>query len=454
MKLLRKWLKWARWALTQGLRGPSRATPATEADPGSPMIGNDGEWRRDRRTMRLLIQCIFRQAKLDAEDEALVDYLWERREGLDTYEDVLAALSFYAMTPFLSSVRRKNLLRAVNECRVAAKEVRNAYDGSKKPNRRAVYWPDSTPGTRDQRDLYDDAELPFAVETKFINEKTPIGSAGSCFAIEIREMLIRSGYNYVETEPNVQASARWGVLFNIPSIRQLAERAFEVKQTPALLTGTKKLRKEGDGDPKLYDPFREIGEVSFEQYQADYARHIAAAREAFLKCDVFIFTLGMVEVWRLKSDGSVFSRFTWGISPAMLEKHVVTYEENCADLQAALAILKHHNPRLKVLLSVSPVPLHATFQADRQHVIPATCYAKSVLRAVAEKVSVENDFVHYFPAYEAVMYNTPSPFIPDNRHVHPRAVRKVGLLFQKMFVENGARPLDLPSPDSAPSGAD
>ena len=442
-----KLLKWIRWSLAQGMRSKAKAAEQ-KLDPARPVIGNDGEWKYDRRSLQLLVKCIFRQEQLDRDDEELVEYLWKGKDGLDTYQDVLAALSFYALTPFLSSVRRKKILRAINECRVAAKEVKDAYDGKKKPNWRAVFWADSGAEASPRRDLYDDEEIPFALETKFINEKTPIGSAGSCFAIEIRKMLIGSGYNYVETEPNIQASARWGVLFNIPSIRQLVERAFEIKQTPPLLTGTKKLRKEGDTDPRLFDPFREIGEVSIEEYARDYARHIQAAREAFLKCEVFILTLGMVEVWRLKSDGSVFSRFTWGISPAMLEKHVVSYEENCADLQAAVDILKSHNPKIKILLSVSPVPLHATFQADRQHVIAATCYAKSVLRAVAETISVRNDFVHYFPAYEVVMYNTPNPFIDDNRHVSPRAVRKVGLLFQKMFVEKGSKPLQLPSPDA------
>jgi hypothetical protein len=52
------------------------------------------------------------------------------------------------------------------------------------------------------------------------------------------------------------------------------------------------------------------------------------------------------------------------------------------------------------LLTVSPVPLTASASAD--HVVAATTYSKSVLRAVAGEVRKAWDDVDYFPSYELI----------------------------------------------------
>jgi hypothetical protein len=58
------------------------------------------------------------------------------------------------------------------------------------------------------------------------------------------------------------------------------------------------------------------------------------------------------------------------------------------------------NRSVKFLLTVSPVPLTAT--ASDQHVLVATTYSKSVLRAVAGKLAMEFDNVDYFPSFDLI----------------------------------------------------
>ena len=58
------------------------------------------------------------------------------------------------------------------------------------------------------------------------------------------------------------------------------------------------------------------------------------------------------------------------------------------------------NPRVKVILTVSPVPLVAT--AEEAHVLVATTLSKSVLRVAAEVVSARGRDVAYFPSYEII----------------------------------------------------
>jgi GSCFA family len=56
------------------------------------------------------------------------------------------------------------------------------------------------------------------------------------------------------------------------------------------------------------------------------------------------------------------------------------------------------NPELKFLLTVSPVPLTAT--ASDKHVLVATTYSKSVLRAVAGTLAEGFENVDYFPSFD------------------------------------------------------
>ena len=92
------------------------------------------------------------------------------------------------------------------------------------------------------------------------------------------------------------------------------------------------------------------------------------------------------------------------------------------------------NPKLKILLTVSPVPLTAT--ATDQHVMVATMQSKSILRAVAGALAGDDPDVDYFPSYEIVS----SPpfrgvfFEPNQRNVTESGVNFV----MQTFFDNQA----------------
>jgi len=62
--------------------------------------------------------------------------------------------------------------------------------------------------------------------------------------------------------------------------------------------------------------------------------------------------------------------------------------------------LRAVNPRAKLILTVSPVPLAAS--ASGNHVLPATIYSKSALRAAAQEAAEDLENVFYFPSYEII----------------------------------------------------
>ena len=70
-------------------------------------------------------------------------------------------------------------------------------------------------------------------------------------------------------------------------------------------------------------------------------------------------------------------------------------------MEAFLARARALNPRLEVLLTVSPVSLMAT--ATPRQVSVATVYSKSVLRAVAGELCDAHDFIDYFPSYDMIV---------------------------------------------------
>ncbi len=99
------------------------------------------------------------------------------------------------------------------------------------------------------------------------------------------------------------------------------------------------------------------------------------------------------------------------------------------DLRAVIAVLRMVRADLRVILTVSPVPLTAT--ATGGHVLSATTYSKSVLRAVAGELAATDPLVDYFPSYEIV---AGLPFGPANyqknlRNVSDAAVARVMDLF-------------------------
>lgn len=67
-------------------------------------------------------------------------------------------------------------------------------------------------------------------------------------------------------------------------------------------------------------------------------------------------------------------------------------------------MLEPINPRIRCIVTVSPVPLTAT--AAGKHVEVATAHFKAVLRAAAGEIADAHANVDYFPSYEIITSQT------------------------------------------------
>lgn len=271
-----------------------------------------------------------------------------------------------------------------------------------------------------------------------------VATAGSCFAQHISRTLSASGFNYFVAEaaeglaPEEATarnfgvfSCRYGNLYTARQLLQLFERAH------GRLNPREQVWQRADG--RFVDPFRPQiepdGHASADEVLAAQATHLAAVRRMFAELDVFVFTLGLTEAWRSVEDGMVYP-LAPGVaggsySPQRHEFVNFTAAEVVADMLLLIDGLRQVNPRARVLLTVSPVPLMATYEP--RHVLSSTTYSKAVLRVAAQEIVGQRSDCAYFPSFEVITgnFNRGSYFEDDLRSVTAEGVAHVMRLFMQ-----------------------
>jgi hypothetical protein len=121
------------------------------------------------------------------------------------------------------------------------------------------------------------------------------------------------------------------------------------------------------------------------------------------------------------------------IDPSDVPFRIDTNPEIVKDFLNFQAILESVNPKAKIILTVSPVPLIAT--AENKHVLVSTTLSKSILRVAAENISNNSTIVDYFPSYEIITgnFNRGAYFGNDLRSITEEGVSHVMRLFLKHY---------------------
>lgn len=243
-----------------------------------------------------------------------------------------------------------------------------------------------------------------------------VATAGSCFAQHIAKRLKAAGYNYVDFEPAPSLlpqdqrqrfgydiySARFGNIYTTRQLVQLAEEAFgEIPSLPY----------SWQNEQDLYiDPLRPavepVGLRSHEEVLFHRRFHLERVRDMLTSMDLFVFTFGLTETWVCKETGRALptapGTIAGSFDPAKYAFHNLTTTEMMADMRRFFEVVQRarQGRPCKFLFTVSPVPLTAT--ATDHHVLVATTYSKSALRAVAGELSAGAAHIDYFPSYEII----------------------------------------------------
>ena len=268
--------------------------------------------------------------------------------------------------------------------------------------------------------LFDDGMMGIAKgwlpEQPLITADTRVFAIGSCFASNFILWLAEHGFNNQADRSAYSAFARRGAGFE--SVAVLAQQfrwAFDEVDPSSML---------------WIDKNREV---------------IAATAEAKLSLrttlentDVLILTLGLSEVWYDQVSGEPLWRALTKdrYDPSRHVFRVESAEKTRHWLNVIESIRRRHVPQLKVIYTVSPIPLKATFRPISA--VTANNVSKAILRGaldefLREHADVLNKEIFYFPSYEFVTQLFASPYQEDNEHVTTYVVSTIMSFFATTY---------------------
>ena len=250
-------------------------------------------------------------------------------------------------------------------------------------------------------------------EPKFINRTTRFFTMGSCFARNLSYGLSANGYashhmeisEYINTTFANRALVDW--LSDAPVDDEIRDRIAEL-----LPPGWNK-------------------ENTLQVLQAS---------------SVFILTLGVAPAFFDRATGAfVLPRKSSLNSRALAEKYIfrtTSVKENVDNVLYLVNFIRSIAPDIKIIVTVSPVPLFASFEYESA--VQADCLSKSTMRLVAHEV-VNNSNVQnilYWPSFEIFRWagsNSSNYYAADDGaawHVSEEKVAGTIGAFIKMFADS------------------
>ncbi|PRY25231.1 GSCFA family protein [Aliiruegeria haliotis] len=288
-----------------------------------------------------------------------------------------------------------------------------------------------------------------------MSPRDSVFTIGSCFARNVETALIGADVNVVSRDfdlgdvgESLGFAANFFNKYSVHSVTNELTWALERESFPGerilypLSKGKARYCDLQLGSAKLDFSLEEI--LAFRHRYLDVMARAATA-------DVVIVTLGYVECW-FDTELDIYLNVAPPLPlckayPDRFEFRVLSYEDVLGGLRDLYAVLTRHRATpLRMLLTVSPVPLLSTLRD--MDVLVANAYSKSVQRAAIDAFLAESEGVDYFPSYEFVVLSNPNAAWSrgDYRHVSPGLVKRIMDTVLDSYVEGGA-PMQEPGED-------
>jgi len=277
----------------------------------------------------------------------------------------------------------------------------------------------------------------YLAEQEFdLQGKSPrLMSFGSCFASRISKMIEKSDANFVSSSDFVcskkvhkkpliknEFSLPTGNIYTSRHFRQFIERAVgKNDELPRII-------KAGKGD--LRNSFRPTVYSYKNEFSLRYDDELLLKNfiDEVSKSNILFLTLGLTETWVDKETGLVLPNVP-GCGLGVFDEKVyefvdLKYDELLSDLTIIHHILRDLNSSIEVVLTVSPIPLLATYK--NKSVIEASNEAKAVIRAAVNEAVARHKHLYYFPSYDIIM---DTRCVGENFAVgNGREISEIGLL--------------------------
>jgi hypothetical protein len=286
----------------------------------------------------------------------------------------------------------------------------------------------------------------------------PVFAMGSCFAREIETVLQSAGCNIVSMDRSLidrpefkdpegrikGGAARTGFFHRFTPTSMLQEFQWCLDEIPAWT-----------GDSLVFPLKGSLIDVNYWNFKGiDCSREAIATRRGVMRqlvrsalsAKAIILTLGYIEAWYHRPSNLYTNYFTPKVvadKSDEFELHILDVGETIACLEEIHSLLtrKHVTGDFRIFVTVSPVPLGATF--TDQDIVVANTNSKSVLRAAAGHFATAHENVIYFPSYEMVMNSSRDlAWRPDRIHVNNGMVQHITSAFTSAFFDlgEGGRP--------------
>jgi hypothetical protein len=289
---------------------------------------------------------------------------------------------------------------------------------------RSAIWPSRGKGNR--KGLVPLAEIKPSFQ---FGDNDSIFCLGSCFAQHVGLVLEASGFKVVTNQANPYLQGDWGganhlIRYNVFSMLNEFRWALDPSTPfdPAVFV------EEQGG--LLMDP---TGHYHVHPHGRDALSKLreftVSVTKRLAECRVVVVTLGLVEVWYDRKIGTYTNiqpgKQAMRTEPERFTLRVLDYKDVLEGLEAMHGLLaRYGHSDVKMLVTTSPVPLHATFTG--QDVFVANTYSKSVQRAAVGEFVSRHDNVDYFPSFEAITLGNPDlVWKEDQRHVSELPVQGI-----------------------------
>ncbi len=275
-----------------------------------------------------------------------------------------------------------------------------------------------------------------------ISKESKFFTIGSCFARNIERFLDKANINVLTTKFLFP-----GDFYELTGMgaRNGALNAY----TPASMYDLIKLcgRQDRDvcgtvetGQDEYFDMLVSGLRPLTQKELAEVRSNLISAYSELPKADVVIITLGFTESWFDIESSMFVNRSPAGARKTLRHKDRFAFMNlGPADVidiieKIIAEIRSQTNESAKVIISVSPVPIHGTF--TDWDVATANLYSKSTLVSAAISVSEKYNYVDYYPSYEMVTFSNPAgTWEEDGIHVKPSRVEQVVGKFLTAYFE-------------------
>jgi hypothetical protein len=237
------------------------------------------------------------------------------------------------------------------------------------------------------------SDLQFSLQDKVL-------TIGSCFAEVIGSKLKQNKVNALVNP--------FGTIFNPVSVCLLlqaaAGKAYDFEQHLV----------EHNGIWYAYDFHSSLSSPNKEKLLQQIQERVQHTKQQLQQASLLIITLGTAVAYRLSDTGKVVAN-CHKLPAKHFSRVLLRNEEVLPEFEETLQLLRQLNPKLGILLTVSPV-------RHIKETLSTNSVSKATLRVLCHQLEEAHEQVQYFPAYEIMMDDLRDYRFYKQDMIHPTKV--------------------------------